>query len=202
MRLTERQEQILQFIEAYVEKHGVPPSIREIGDQFHIYPRAAHDHLRALERKGSIKRTPHKSRSVRVSKNRLTSMTPSGQRVPIVGNIAAGMPILAVEHIQGGLVVDKDLFKGDEFFAVQVRGDSMIEDHILDGDFVLLRKQPTADQGDVVAVLIDETVTLKRFFRSDGEVELRPANQNLRPLVFQPDEVSILGKMVGLIRKT
>jgi len=202
MKLTARQQEILEFIEAYVETHGVPPSVRDIGAQFHIYPRAAHDHLRALERKGFIKRTPFKSRSVRVAKKRRLATLVRGQAVPIVGRIAAGTPILAVENIEGGLVVDKDLFRGDEFFAVQVKGDSMIDDHILDGDYVILRKQPTAEKGDVVAVLVDEDVTLKRFYPRGQEVELRPANKRLPPLRFKAGEVYILGKMVGLMRRT
>jgi len=201
MKLTDRQQEILEFIEAYVEKHGVPPSVRDIGERFHIYPRAAHDHLRALERKGFIKRTPLKSRSVQLAKKRrLTHLIP-GQGVPIVGRIAAGTPILAVENIEGGLVVDKNMFKGDECFAVQVKGDSMIDDHILEGDYVILRKQATAEKGDVVAVLVDEDVTLKRFYPHGREVELRPANQRLQPLRFKADEVQILGKMVGLLRR-
>lgn len=133
-------------------------------------------------------------------KRRLTRSAP-GQVVPIVGRIAAGTPILAVENIEGGLVVDKDLFKGDEFFAVQVKGDSMIDDHILDGDYAILRKQTTAEKGDVVAVLVDEEVALKRFYPRGREVELRPANKRLRPLWFKANEVHILGKMVGLVRK-
>jgi repressor LexA len=201
MKLTERQQEILEFIETYVEQHGVPPSVRDIGEKFHIYPRAAHDHLRALERKGFITRTPLKSRSVQLAnKRRLARLTP-GQAVPIVGRIAAGTPILAIENIEGGLIVDKDLFKGDESFAVQVRGDSMIEDHIVEGDYVILRKQTTAEKGDVVAVLVDEEVTLKRFYPRGKEVELQPANPRLGSLRFKADEVCILGKMVGLVRK-
>lgn len=202
MRLTERQQEILAFIETYVEQHGVPPSVRDIGQQFHIYPRAAHDHLRALERKGFIKRTPLKSRSVQLAHRRRPARPTPGQAVPIVGRIAAGTPILAVQNIEGGLIVDKDLFKGDEYFAVQVKGDSMIEDHIVEGDYVILRQQTTAETGDVVAVLVDEEVTLKRLYHRGQEVELRPANQRLRSLQFKADEVCILGKMVGLVRKT
>lgn len=202
MELTARQQEILEFIETYVEKHGVPPSVRDIGEKFGIYPRAAHDHLRALERKGVIKRTPLKSRSVQLAKkHRLTRLAPE-PAVPIVGRIAAGTPILAVENIDGGLVIDKSLFKSDQCFAVQVKGDSMIDDHILEGDYVILRKQATAEKGDVVAVLVDEEVTLKRFYPQGREVELRPANRRLRPLRFKADEIHILGKMVGLVRKT
>ncbi|MBI3949922.1 MAG: transcriptional repressor LexA [Acidobacteria bacterium] len=202
MKLTDRQQEILEFIGTYVEKHGVPPSIRDIGEKFHIYPRAAHDHLRALERKGAIKRTPLKSRSVQVARRHRLTNQASGQTVPIVGRIAAGTPILAVENIEGGLVVDKGLFKGDEYFAVQVKGDSMIDAHILEGDYVILRKQTTAHLGDVVAVLVGEDVTLKRFYPKGREVELRPANNRLRPMRFPADQIQILGKMVGLLRKT
>jgi repressor LexA len=201
MNLTKRQQEILEFIETYVEEHGVPPSVREVGGRFQIYPRAAHDHLRALERKGFIQRTPLKSRSIQVTKPRSMARSASAQTVPIVGQIAAGTPILAVENVQGELVVDKDLFKGNEFFAVRVNGDSMIEDHILDGDYAILRKQSTAEKGDVVAVLVDEAVTLKRFYPTGSGIKLQPANKRLRPMVVQANQVRILGKMVGLLRK-
>lgn len=201
MKLTARQREILEFIEDYVEQHGVPPSVRDIGAKFHIYPRAVHDHLRALERKGVIKRTPFKSRSLQLAKKPALSEAARGRPVPVVGRIAAGTPILAVENIEGGLVIDKELFKGDEFFAVQVKGDSMIEDHIQEGDYVILRRQATAEKGDVVAVLVDDEVTLKRFHSKGRQIELRPANKRLRPLRFGADEVRILGKMVGLVRK-
>jgi len=200
-KLTARQQEVLEFIESYMQHHGIPPSVREIGERFKIYPRAAHDHLRALERKGVIQRMPYKSRSVQLIKSPRLSHQSSGATIPIVGQIAAGAPILAVEDIERGFVVDQGLFKGDKLFAVQVKGDSMIEDHILEGDYVILRTQSTAQTGDVVAVLLDEEVTLKGFYPQDGEIELRPANAKLSPSRFKADEVQILGKMVGLIRK-
>jgi repressor LexA len=200
--LTARQQEILAFIEQYVEQYGVPPSVRDIAEQFHIYPRAAYDHLRALERKGVITRTPLKSRSVQLAKTRSRVSAVSGLPVPIVGHIAAGTPILAVENLMGVLMVDTDLFKGKEYFAVQVQGDSMIEDHILEGDYVILRMQSTANPGDIVAALIEEDVTLKRFYPHGQEIELRPANQRLQPLQLPADAVRILGKMTGLIRKS
>ncbi len=199
--LTPRQQEILAFIEHYAKRHGVPPSIRDIAEQFGIYPRAAYDHLRALERKGIIIRTPHKSRSVQVAKNRPRIPEANGVPVPIVGRIAAGTPILAVENLTGELMIDTDLFKGHDYFAVRVQGDSMIEDHILEGDYVILRIQSTADPGDVVAALIEEDVTLKHFYPRGEEIELRPANHRLQPLRYPAETVRILGKMVGLIRK-
>ncbi len=200
-KLTDRQQEILAFIEDYVQRHGVPPSIRDIGQKFKIYPRAAHDHLRALERKGVIKRTPLKSRGVQLARKSRTAHQVPGHTIPIVGPIAAGTPILAVENIEGGLVVDTNLFKGNEHFAVEVKGDSMIDDHILEGDYVILRKQSIAERGDVVAVLVDDEVTLKRFYPKGREIELRPANNRLQSLSFAADAVRILGKMVGLVRK-
>jgi repressor LexA len=201
MKLTERQQEILTFIESYMQEHGVPPSVREIGQQFHIYPRAAHDHLRALERRGAIKRTPLKSRGVQLARKQRPVHRVPAQAIPLVGQIAAGAPILAVENGHDGLVIDKNLFSGDDYFAVEVKGDSMIDRHILEGDYVVLRKQETAEKGDVVAVLINDDVTLKHFYPRGRDIELRPANRQHQPLTVAANDVQVLGKMVGLVRK-
>jgi repressor LexA len=196
--LTNRQKQVLDFINGFLIQNAYPPTVREVADHFGFKsPRAAHDHMRALQRKGYLTTDPRKPRTIKLAG------APPARGIPLLGRIAAGEPILAVEEADETLDLDPSFFGVGDFFALRVKGDSMIDDHIAEGDMVILRAQRQAAENQVVAVLIGDEVTLKRFHRDHGEVELRPANPKVQPIRVGPDdaELNILGVMVGLVRK-
>jgi repressor LexA len=205
--LTERQREVLGFIRSFTARHGVPPTVREIGARFHVTPRAAFDHLRALERKGALQRRASTGRTSRA----LT--LPGGaaatyRSVPILGRIAAGSPLLAEENREGELPVAASALPGggEDVFALRVRGESMIDAHICDGDLVLVRRQDTARPADIVVALLgdggEEEATVKRFFRDGERVVLKPEHPTMAPIVVDPREreVRVLGKVVGVLR--
>jgi repressor LexA len=194
--LTSRQAQVLKFIREHLSEHGYPPTVREVAAYFGFRsPRAAHDHMKALEKKGYLRSQPGLPRALEV-------LGPKG--IPLLGSIAAGEPILAVEEAEEAVDLDPAFFGQGRFFALRVRGESMVEAHIQEGDLVILRAQDNASPGDVVAVLLDDEVTLKQFFPSDDGVELRPANSTMQSIWIRPGEGSprILGVMKGLVRKS
>ena len=197
--LTPRQSQVLEFITDYLESRGYPPTVREVAAHFGFRsPRAAHDHMKALQRKGYIRSAPKQPRALEV----LKTLEPKG--IPVLGRIAAGQPILAVQEADEMLDLDPSFFGAGSFFALKVKGESMIEDHIAEGDLVILRSQQEAVPGQVVAVLLGEEVTLKHFHRQGDRVELRPANQSMQPIFIGPEDepAQILGAMVGLVRRS
>jgi len=194
--LTERQREILEFIKDYQAKHGFPPSQREMGEHFGITVRAVFDHLKALEKKGAIRRLAGSSRGIQLAEHAFAKP----RRVPIVGRIAAGRPMLAEENIEGDVVIDGERFSRGTHFVVKVQGDSMIEEHILDGDLAIIRQQAHVEQGEIAAVEVNGEVTLKKLYRTRRGIELRPANKNYRPIILTSGEVRVLGKYCGLIR--
>ncbi len=202
--LTTRQREILNFIRAFSEREGVPPTVREIGASFKVTPRAAFDHLAALQRKGVLERRATARRASRslVLTDRSTSAGVSA--VPILGRVAAGQPLLAEENREGVLPIAASALpgRGEDMFALRVRGDSMINAHIVEGDLVLVRRQDSAEVGDVVVALLDDEATVKRFGRDGERVVLKPEHPTMAPIVVAPDDRSfkIIGKVVGLIR--
>ncbi len=202
--LTERQQQVLDFIEHVVTTTGFPPSIRQIGEALHISStNGVRAHLKALEKKGYIHRSLRTSRGIAMLDRvkHTVAETAETVMVPILGRVTAGAPILAVENHDGQLCLDPSLVNGEDVFALRVEGDSMIEAGILDGDYVLVRRQESARNGDiVVALLEDDEVTVKRFFHEADGIRLQPENQRLEPILVP--NVSICGKVTGLIRTT
>lgn len=202
--LTPRQEAILRFIIDHEKKVGYPPSIREICERFGIAsPRGAVKHLEALEKKGYIERAKGISRGITVLANAYDRFELERQvMIPVVGVIAAGEALEAVEAISEHVpVAEGFLKKGFEYYALKVRGDSMIDEHILHGDYVIMRKQNWADNGDIVAALIDNSyATLKRYYRKEDMVTLKPANAQMEPILVEANRVTIQGKLVGVIR--
>lgn len=208
--LTGKQRDVLAFIRSFQGRQGVPPTVREIAERFKVTPRAAFDHLRALERKGALQRRPSAGRTSRA----LTPVEPIGLRtyrpVPILGRIAAGAPILAEENREGDLPIAPTAFadRGEDVFALRVRGQSMIDAHICDGDLVLVRRQDSAQPNDIVVAILESEVggdaeaTVKRYLREGQRVVLRPENAAMTPIVVEPGErgVRILGKVIGLLR--
>jgi len=195
--LTSRQQQVLTYINDFSGRCGYPPSLREIAAQLGISGTlGVSKHLTALERKGYLQRQGHNSRAITLAG---TAPTVS---LPIVGRIRAGLLHPALEDISGYLTVDKGVVKGEGCFFLKVEGDSMINRGILDGDLALIRPQAVADNGEVVAVMVDGDATLKQFFREPGRIRLQPANPNYAPIICLPGqaEVAIVGKMIGLVR--
>jgi repressor LexA len=205
--MTDRQREVLDFIRAFGERHGVPPTVREIGEKFGFTARAAFDHLRALERKGMLERRVTGKRASRTlilpSQKGARRGEPAG--IPVVGRIAAGAPITAVENHEDTLPLRPEWLGtgGQDVFALRVRGDSMIGAHIVDGDLVLVRKQETAGSGEIVAAMLDGEATVKRFGREGGTVVLRPEHPTMKPIVVEPGrgDFRILGKVVGIVRQ-
>lgn len=200
--LTRRQQEVLAFIRQFTQRHDVPPTVREIGERFRVTPRAAFDHLRALERKGHLRRRASPKRTSRALT--LVERSPAVREVPILGRVAAGLPLLAEENREGSLSLPADWLagKGTELFCLRVRGESMVEAHIVEGDLVLVRRQEAAQPGDIVVAMIDGEATVKRLARQDEAVVLKPEHPTMPPIVVRPGEgdVRILGKVVGLLR--
>ena len=195
--LTERQKEILNFLKAYVRDHGYPPTMREIGEHFGFTWPGARGHLRALEKKGFIKINPLKARGLEVSGLRKTE----GFEIPVAGKVRAGRPILAIEEIEEHILVDKTLFKVHDAFGLRITGDSMIEAGIFDSDYVVVKPQKIVSSGDIAVVLIGDEVTVKKVSIGKAMITLIPANKDLRPVRYKPDEISIIGKVIGVIRR-
>ena len=200
--LTEKQRRILEFLMEYVNENGYPPSIREIGNRFSISSlRGVTVHLDALERKGMIKRA-NTSRSISIiGKTGATAPTKNVQMIPHVGTIAAGVPITATQNIEGYIPVPQEMTGNSaNVFALQVKGDSMIGAHIMPRDFVVIRPQQTADNGDLVAVLLGDEATVKHIQFTGKVVKLIAANPAYDPIEIKREDSHIIGKVVGLIR--
>ena len=203
--LTGRQQEIWNFLVDYVGRHGYPPTVREIGESVGLAsPSTVHAHLANLERAGYLRRDPTKPRALELLRDRPADTAPvtDVQRLPLVGQIAAGGPILAEENIEDEIGVPQPLGRNADFL-LRVRGDSMINAGILDGDIVVVRRQEEARNGEIVAALVgdDESAneaTVKRFFRDGGRVRLQPENDALDPIF--PEYAQILGKVVGVFR--
>jgi len=207
--LTGRQQEIWDFLVEYVDRHGYPPTVREIGERVGLAsPSTVHAHLANLERAGYLKRDPTKPRALELLQHRRrdpapAEQEPSFQQLPLVGQIAAGGPLLAEEQIEDYVAMPDELTRAGADFVLRVKGDSMVEAGILDGDLVVVRRQETAKNGDIVVALAgdDESAdeaTIKTFYREEGRVRLQPENAALEPIYAQ--HVQILGKVVGVFR--
>jgi repressor LexA len=208
--LTERQREIYEFVTDYVDRHGYPPTVREIGDAVGLAsPSTVHAHLANLERAGYLRRDPTKPRALElVGRERTPAVGGEAAHVrmlPLVGQIAAGGPLLAEQNVEDYMAVPEPLSAGvGQEFLLRVRGESMIEAGILPDDYVVVRRQQTAQNGDIVVALAGEDeaaedATVKRFFREGGRVRLQPENAALEPLY--PEHVQILGKVIGVFRR-
>jgi repressor LexA len=204
--LTGRQQEIWKFLTDYVDEHGYPPTVREIGEAVGLAsPSTVHAHLANLERAGLIKRDPTKPRALELRRDPKPDASRAGDvhRLPLVGEIAAGGPLLAEQNVEDYVAVPEPLARGGEEFVVRVKGDSMVNAGILEGDLAVVRRQQDARDGDIVVALAgsDETAdeaTVKRFFRENGRVRLQPENDALEPIYA--DHVQILGKVTGVFR--
>lgn len=198
-RLTPHQRKVLDWIKQFIRANGMPPTVREIGTAFDIKSSSVFALLKALERKGALQRGELGARSLIIHDVRRRGGEGMVE-VSIVGRIAAGRPIEAIEDDRGKVSVRRDLLRGQPGYALQVVGDSMIDAGILNGDYVVIRKQETADDGDIVVALIGDEATLKRIFRERDGVRLEPANTALRPIWVREDDFRVQGKVVGVHR--
>jgi repressor LexA len=199
MNLTKRQREIYDFVREFLDDHGYAPSLEEIAAHFGLSSVATvHEHLEHLQDKGVLRRDPNRSRAVEIVRSGLRTAV----ELPLLGRVAAGQPIEAVSD-EEAIVVPEDLLGRGETFALRVRGDSMIDEHIADGDYVIVEKRETAREGERVIALIDgENATLKTFYRdADGTIRLQPANERLQPLRYRPEQVAIQGVVIGVLRK-
>ncbi len=204
--LTKRQQQILDFIRAEIHRRGFPPAVREIGEAVGLSSSSTvHAHLAALQDKGYLRRDPTKPRALELhfeSGSGAALQRRPVRHVPLVGDVAAGTGVLAEETIEETVPMPEDFTGAGQLFMLRVRGESMVDAGILDGDYVVVRQQPTADPGEVVVAGIPgEEATVKTFLRRRGKVVLRPENPSLDEMVFDPDDVAIYGKVVSLLRR-
>lgn len=199
-QITDRQKQILTFISDYQESNSYPPTVREIGEHFGVSIRAVQDHITALQKKGFITQTQKKSRSIKV----ITDVRQKGQdmfleKVPLIGTIAAGKPLLCEENYEGYVTLTEPFIRpGKNYFALHVRGESMINAGILEGDLAIIEQASTATDGQIVVAVIDDAITLKRYFKEPTRIRLQPENPAFHPIYCQ--DVRIVGILANLVR--
>jgi repressor LexA len=199
--LTDRQKEIYDFIKSKIESRGYGPTVREIGDEALPgrkikSPNGVMCHLKALEKKGLIKRTGSRARAIQLVDHR-----PFAVSLPLLGAVAAGSPTQAVPQQEERLEFN-ELFGDPNYYALRVRGQSMIEDHIQDGDYVIIRKQETAENGVRVVAMVDTEVTLKRFYKERNHIRLEPSNGKMAPIIVEPgSDTHILGVLIGVVRR-
>ncbi len=205
-QLTQRQLDILAFIERTVDERGYPPSVREIGQAVGLAsPSTVHSHLHTLQRLGYLRRNPTQPRAIQVTSDTASGTTAQRRptrHVPLVGDVAAGTGVLAQEQVEELVPLPADFTGDGELFMLRVRGESMVDAGILDGDFVVARVEPEARNGDVVVAGIPgEEATVKTFRRKGNRVTLEPANERMEPIVLDADEVTVYGKVVTVLRR-
>jgi repressor LexA len=200
-KLTARQREVLSFLIRFLTRRGYPPTVREIARHFGLKgPRSPKKRLDALEEKGYIRRRPGRSRAIEVVG---VSPSLSSRLVPLVGRVRAGDPSLAFEDFEGEIALDRSLAGGDETFFLRVRGDSMIGEHIKDGDLALIHPQSAVGNGEIAVVLMDDEATLKRVYREEDALRLQPSNPAMKPIIVGGNEgrITIVGKVIGIYRK-
>jgi repressor LexA len=200
MELTQKQQEVLDFIQNYFAKQGMAPSVREIAEALGKSAQAIQQHIESLRAKGYLQHQPSKSRTNVPMQQIYTSEQVS--EVPIVGRVQAGLPVFAEENLEGTLPLPRDWTRNDKVFLLRVKGDSMKEAHILSGDLALVRQQPTAENGEIVVARVHQSdATLKRFYRRANRVVLKPENPKYDPIEATGDEVEVIGKLIGVYRK-
>jgi repressor LexA len=197
--LTDKQELVYKFITNSMKERGMPPTIREIGDEFQITAKGAYDHLKAIEKKGFIKTHKNQSRAIELTRNdALDSLPSQAMTIPVLGRVAAGMPILAEENVESYIPVPDRLAKKPGTFALKVVGDSMIEAGINDGDLAIIQKKDTARNGEIVVALLEDEATLKVFYKEADHIRLEPRNPKLKPI--KTKKAIVMGKLIGILR--
>lgn len=198
-KITDKQQEILDYMKTQIINRGFPPSVREICEAVNLKSTSSvHSHLESLEKNGYIRRDPSKPRAIEIVDDCYNLTRRELVNVPMVGTVTAGQPILAVENIEGYFPIPMEYMPNHETFMLRVKGESMINAGIFDGDQILVQKQNTANNGDFVVALIDDSVTVKTFYKENGYFRLQPENDTMDPIIVT--DVSILGKVIGLFR--
>ena len=197
--LTDKQELVLKFITSVIKDRGVPPTIREIGDKFEITAKGAYDHLKAIERKGYLKTSKNQSRAIELLRHSAEDGIPiRAMSIPLLGRVAAGIPIFAEENISDYIPITDRMAKKGTLFALKVVGESMIGEGINDGDIAIIQKKEVARDGEIVVALLEDEATLKTYYKEKDSVRLEASNPKFKPI--RAKKVSIVGKLVGLYR--
>lgn len=198
-KITDKQKEILEYIKEMILKKGYPPAVREICEAVHLKSTSSvHSHLESLEKNGYIRRDPTKPRTIEILDDDFALTRREVVNVPVIGMVAAGTPILAEQNIEDYLPIPAEMLPNKEVFMLKVKGNSMIEAGIYSGDKVIVAKQPDAENGDKVVALVDDSATVKTFYKENGHFRLQPENSTMDPIIL--DHVEILGKVIGLFR--
>ena len=198
-KITDKQREILEYIKEMILKKGYPPAVREICEAVHLKSTSSvHSHLESLEKNGYIRRDPTKPRTIEILDDDFALTRRELVNVPVIGTVAAGTPILAEQNIEDYLPIPAGILPNKEVFMLKVKGNSMIEAGIYNGDKVIVAKQPNAENGDKVVALVDDSATVKTFYKENGHFRLQPENSSMDPIIL--DQVEILGKVIGLFR--
>ncbi|MDO5519314.1 MAG: transcriptional repressor LexA [bacterium] len=199
-KISAKQKEILDYIKSEIINRGYPPAVREICEAVHLKSTSSvHSHLETLERNGFIRRDPTKPRAIEIIEDSFGLTRREIINVPLVGTVTAGQPILAVENIEGYFPLPAEDIPNSDIFMLNVKGDSMINAGIFNGDQILVQKQPTADNGDKVVALIDDSATVKTFYKEKDHIRLQPENDTMEPIIVK--DCSIVGKVIGLYRR-
>ena len=198
-KITDKQREILEYIKEMILKKGYPPAVREICEAVPLKSTSSvHSHLESLEKNGYIRRDPTKPRTIEILDDDFALTRRELVNVPVIGTVAAGVPILAEQNIEDYLPIPAEILPNKEVFMLKVKGNSMIEAGIYNGDKVIVAKQPNAENGDKVVALVDDSATVKTFYKENGHFRLQPENSSMDPIIL--DQVEILGKVIGLFR--
>ena len=199
-KISSKQREILEYIKQEILNKGYPPAVREICEAVHLKSTSSvHSHLETLEKNGYIRRDPTKPRAIEIIDDNFNLVRREVVNVPLVGTVAAGQPILAVENVDGYFPIPAEFMPNEQSFMLKVKGDSMINAGIFDGDQVLVKQQPTADNGDIVVALVEDSATVKTFYKEKGYYRLQPENDTMDPIIIT-GEIQILGKVFGVMR--
>ena len=198
-RITKKQTEILDYIKSHILNKGYPPSVRDIGLAVNLKSTSSvHSHLETLEKNGYIRRDPTKPRTIEIIDDNFNLTRREMVNVPVIGQVAAGQPLLAVENITGYFPIPAEYLPNEETFMLNVKGNSMINAGINDGDQIIVAKRPVANNGDIVVALVNDSATVKRFYKEDDCIRLQPENDTMEPIIV--DDCDILGKVIGLFK--
>ena len=201
-KISSKQREILEYIKQEILNKGYPPAVREICEAVHLKSTSSvHSHLETLEKNGYIRRDPTKPRAIEIIDDNFNLTRREVVNVPIIGQVAAGQPLLAVENIENYFPIPTEFMPNAESFMLRVKGESMINAGIFDGDFILVEETPTASDNDIIVALLEDSVTVKRFFKEEDYIRLQPENDTMEPIIVPQDSpFSIVGRVIGLYR--
>lgn len=201
-KISEKQNEILEYMKNEILNRGFPPSVREICEAVHLKSTSSvHAHLESLEKNGYIRRDPTKPRAIEIVDDNFNLVRRETVNVPILGKVAAGQPLLAVENVEGYFPIPAEYMPNNKTFMLVVQGDSMVNAGIFEGDYVVVEQSPTAENGQKIVALLDDSATVKTFYKEKNHIRLQPENDYMDPIIIEPDQpFQILGKVIGVFR--